>query len=104
MRASLLRGAYAHTGKVTDAACGCCCFPGGACAFLTLLASGATRAVRKDKISAPLDFVHEVHVGFDTKTGEFSVGARACARHVAAPRRRDIRANSQRGQPKTRAI
>jgi len=23
-------------------------------------------------ISAPLDFVHEVHVGFDTDTGEFS--------------------------------
>ena len=29
-------------------------------------------AVRKDMISAPLDFVHEVHVGFDTDTGEFS--------------------------------
>lgn len=24
-------------------------------------------------ISAPLDFVHEVHVGFDNETGEFSV-------------------------------
>jgi len=29
-------------------------------------------AVRKDMISAPLDFVHEVHVGFDNDTGEFS--------------------------------
>jgi hypothetical protein len=29
-------------------------------------------SVRKDMISAPLDFVHEVHVGFDTETGEFS--------------------------------
>lgn len=29
-------------------------------------------AMRKDMISAPLDFVHEVHVGFDTETGEFS--------------------------------
>ena len=27
-------------------------------------------------ISAPLDFVHEVHVGFDAQTGEFSVRAR----------------------------
>jgi len=31
-------------------------------------------AVRKVDISAPLDFVHEVHVGFDADTGEFSVG------------------------------
>eukprot|EP00055_Hartaetosiga_balthica_P008207 m.29729 g.29729 ORF g.29729 m.29729 type:complete len:476 (-) comp6177_c0_seq1:215-1642(-) len=29
-------------------------------------------AVRKVDISAPLDFVHEVHVGFDQETGEFS--------------------------------
>lgn len=29
-------------------------------------------AVRKVDISAPLDFVHEVHVGFDPDTGEFS--------------------------------
>jgi len=31
-----------------------------------------TPAVTKGMISAPLDFVHEVHVGFDTDTGEFS--------------------------------
>ncbi|EDQ91551.1 uncharacterized protein MONBRDRAFT_6420, partial [Monosiga brevicollis MX1] len=29
-------------------------------------------SVRKDDISGPIDFVHEVHVGFDPKTGEFS--------------------------------
>jgi len=29
-------------------------------------------SVRKVDISAPLDFVHEVHVGFDSDTGEFS--------------------------------
>lgn len=29
-------------------------------------------SVRKVDISAPLDFVHEVHVGFDPDTGEFS--------------------------------
>eukprot|EP00038_Savillea_parva_P006251 m.162522 g.162522 ORF g.162522 m.162522 type:complete len:518 (+) comp12205_c0_seq1:58-1611(+) len=32
----------------------------------------STPTVRKDMISAPLDFVHEVHVGFDSETGEFS--------------------------------
>jgi len=32
----------------------------------------ATPAVRKDMISAPLDFVHEIHVGFDSETQEFS--------------------------------
>eukprot|EP00039_Didymoeca_costata_P018513 m.333764 g.333764 ORF g.333764 m.333764 type:complete len:495 (-) comp17218_c0_seq1:436-1920(-) len=32
----------------------------------------STSGVRKDMISAPLDFVHEVHVGFDSETGEFS--------------------------------
>lgn len=31
-----------------------------------------TPTVRKDMISAPLDFVHEVHVGFDSETQEFS--------------------------------
>jgi len=32
----------------------------------------STPTVRKDMISAPLDFVHEVHVGFDSETQEFS--------------------------------
>lgn len=32
----------------------------------------STPTVSKDMISAPLDFVHEVHVGFDSETQEFS--------------------------------
>eukprot|EP00051_Salpingoeca_urceolata_P031750 m.12841 g.12841 ORF g.12841 m.12841 type:complete len:502 (-) comp4367_c0_seq2:328-1833(-) len=33
---------------------------------------GSRGSVKKVDISAPLDFVHEVHVGFDPDTGEFS--------------------------------